>query len=126
MQRRFRLQARDRFQQVRRQGQSREERFAILVCLPNDLAYSRFGFSASRRVGKAVQRNRARRLLRESVRLQLSTIAPGWDMVFIARASITQATFAQVDADCRKLLKRAGLLLAPAAPTPPAQAETPL
>ncbi len=99
--------------QVRRQGQSREERFVVLIYLPNDLSYSRFGFAASRRVGKAVRRNRARRLLRESVRLQLATIAPGWDMIFVARVATATATFQQVDTDCRKALRRAGLLQPP-------------
>lgn len=99
--------------QVRRQGQSREERFVVLIYLPNDLSYSRFGFAASRRVGKAVRRNRARRLLRESVRLQLAAIAPGWDMIFVARVATATATFQQVDTDCRKALRRAGLLQPP-------------
>lgn len=110
MHRRHRLTANERFQQVRRQGQSREERLVVLIYLPNDLPYSRFGFAASRRVGKAVRRNRARRLLRESVRLQLEMIDPGWDMIFVARTATAAATFGQVDKDCRKALGRAGLL----------------
>lgn len=123
MHRRHRLTANERFQQVRRQGQSREERLVVLIYLPNDLPYSRFGFAASRRVGKAVRRNRARRLLRESVRLQLETLAAGWDMIFIARTGTAAATFQQVDSDCRKALRRAGLLRLP---DPPLLPEPPL
>jgi len=121
--RRHRLTANERFQQVRRQGQSREERLVVLIYLPNDLPYSRFGFAASRRVGKAVRRNRARRLLRESVRLQFETLAAGWDMIFIARTGTATATFQQVDSDCRKALRRAGLLRLP---DPPLLPEPPL
>ncbi len=123
MHRRHRLTANERFQQVRRQGQSREERLVVLIYLPNDLPYSRFGFAASRRVGKAVRRNRARRLLRESVRLQFETLATGWDMIFIARTGTATATFQQVDSDCRKALRRAGLLRLP---DPPLLPEPPL
>lgn len=110
MHRRYRLRSRERFREVRQQGKSRKDRLAILVFLPNELPYSRFGFTASRRVGNAVQRNRARRLLRESIRLRLDRIAPGWDMVFIARPPIVKATFHEVDASCERLLRQAHLL----------------
>ncbi len=112
MRRRYRLRSRERFAQVRRQGQSYKDRLTILVCLRNDLPYSRVGFTASRRVGNAVKRNRARRLLRESVRLRFPGIDPGWDMVFIARPHIVFARFQQVDAACGRLLEKAALLTA--------------
>lgn len=44
----------------------------------------RVGYVVSRRVGNAVQRNRARRLLRESIRLLAGRLLPGWDIVLIA------------------------------------------
>ncbi|MCO6451081.1 MAG: ribonuclease P protein component [Caldilineales bacterium] len=110
MRRRYRLRDSERFQYVRRQGESRKGRLVILIYLKNGLDQSRFGFSASRRVGKAVQRNRARRLMRESVRLQFQDIASGWDMIFLARSHIVGASFSQVDADCRRVLHQAGLL----------------
>ena len=82
----------------------------ILCALPNGLPYSRFGFTASRKVGEAVRRNRARRLMREAVRLQLAEILSGWDLVFVARPSITQTKFSEVKAACTQLLRRAHLL----------------
>ena len=109
MRRRYRLRSRERFQEVRRKGRSSKDRLVILVYLRNNLPYSRFGFTASRRVGNAVRRNRARRLLRESVRLQ--SVEPGWDIVFIARPAIVNKSFHQVDAACRRLLKKTQLLL---------------
>jgi len=110
LRRRYRLRSRERFQEVRRQGESRKDRLVVLVYLPNDLPYSRFGFTASRRVGNAVRRNRARRLLRESIRLRLPAIKPGWDVILIARPPIVHASFHQVDAACERLLRKAQLL----------------
>ena len=110
MQRRHRLREADRFRVVREQGRSWAHPLAILCALPNDLTYSRFGFSVSRKVGGAVQRNRARRLLREAVRRRLDVIAGGWDLVFVARPPLAAASFSEVEAACHRLLQRARLL----------------
>lgn len=84
----------------------------VLCALPNELPYSRFGFAVSRKIGSAVQRNRVRRRLRESIRLMQSQIAPGWDLVFIARPAITQASYHEISTTCARLLRRAQLLTA--------------
>ncbi len=81
-----------------------------MCVLPNGRAYSRFGFSVSKRIGKAVVRNRVRRRLREAIRLQQAAIAPGWDVVFIARAPSAEATYRQLAHTCERVLRRAQLL----------------
>ncbi len=122
MKREHRLRGRDRFQEIRRHGKCWTHRLLILCILPNDLPGSRFGFSVSKRVGIAVVRNRVRRRLRESVRLRLPTIAPGWDVVLIARPPIAQAEFRQVETAIERLLVQAGLhAIATASPAPPSE-----
>ncbi|HHX63597.1 MAG TPA: ribonuclease P protein component [Chloroflexi bacterium] len=70
----------------------------IVVCrLRNDLPYSRFGFSVSRRIGNAVTRNRVRRLMREVVRMHHDLVEPGWDVVLIARRGIGGADYWAVE-----------------------------
>ncbi|MCL4505719.1 MAG: ribonuclease P protein component [Chloroflexi bacterium] len=49
---------------------------------------ARIGLIASRKIGNAVQRNRARRLMRESMRMLASALEPCWDIVVIARPAI--------------------------------------
>jgi len=84
----------------------------VLCALRNSLGYSRFGFAASKRIGKAVVRNKARRRMREIMRLKRSMVKPGWDIVLIARPALVQAPYNElVDAVC-ELLQRAGLWVA--------------
>jgi ribonuclease P protein component len=82
----------------------------VLCALKNSLEYSRFGFSVSRRIGNAVIRNRIKRRLREAMRLRMSQVQPGWDLVFIARVPIRNASYHEIDAACARLLRRAHLL----------------
>lgn len=110
MKRRYRVQENERFQEIRRRGRSHSEHRLVLCALPNDLPYSRFGFSVSRRIGNAVVRNRIKRRIREAVRLRMGQIQVGWDLVFIARNPIRDADFHQIDAACARLLRRASLL----------------
>jgi ribonuclease P protein component len=107
----YRLRQRSRFDQIRREGKCWAAPLVVLCVLPNDLAWSRFGFSASRRVGKAVVRNRVRRRMREVVRLRQTGIAPGWDLVFIARQPIVRADYQEIEEAIEQLLNKAHLLL---------------
>lgn len=110
MKRQYRVRENKRFQQIRRNGSSYSNKPLVLCVLPNELDYSRFGFSVSNRIGKAVQRNKIKRRLREAMRLRIDEIEPGWDIVFIARNPIRNATYSEMDQACARLLRRAHLL----------------
>ena len=75
---------------------------------PNGSDLSRYGFSITRRVGKAVQRNRLKRLLREVMRLQ--SLRAGWDIVFMARSAAVSADYHELEGAITRLLARAQLL----------------
>ncbi|MCB8981903.1 MAG: ribonuclease P protein component [Ardenticatenaceae bacterium] len=95
---------------VQQQGRSWRHPLCILVARRSETEASRFAFVASRRVGKAVIRNRVRRYLREAVRLHLNQIQPGWDCVWIARPLLPEATFAEVETAVLQLLARSELI----------------
>ena len=71
---------------------------------------ARAGFVAGRRVGGAVIRNRARRLLRVAWRAVAPEVREGHDIVLVARAAIREAKAQDVIADTGRLLVRAGVL----------------
>ena len=93
---------------VYNEGSSWSRSLVVMKVLPNGLSLSRYGFSVSRRVGKAVIRNRVKRLLREILRLTL--LKPGWDIIFIARSGAATADYANLGESVQGLLSQAQLL----------------
>lgn len=70
----------------------------------------RFGFIASKKVGNAVQRNRAKRLMREVIRLHLSEIKNDIQIILIARPRIRGVSYLEVEESIMNMLKRANVL----------------
>jgi ribonuclease P protein component len=67
----------------------------------------RAGFTATKRIGGAVERNRAKRRLREAARLLLPDLAsPGFDYVFVARGGVTSRPWPRLLDDVKSALIR--------------------
>lgn len=110
MKRQYRLRKNADFQRIRRTGRSKSNRLAVLIVSPNQLNRSRFGFAVSKRIGKAVHRNKIKRQMREAARLRLKQIEVGWDLVFIARVPIGSAKYQEIDRAVLDLLERCDLI----------------
>lgn len=109
MKRAYRLRRPDQFQRVRREGRNWGSPLLTLNAAASRRRVSRCGFVVGKRVGKAVERNRARRRVREAVRLIYDRIASGWDIVFVVRSpDVATIEFAQLQAMIEQLLRRAG------------------
>ncbi len=114
----LRLRSAKDFERVWREGQSHAHPLVVLVSCrrppgpqaPGSGAASRCGFVAGKKVGSAVRRNRAKRLLREAVRARQAALAGGWDLIFVARPPLAEATLGQTQAAVNQLLKRANVV----------------
>ena len=93
---------------VYKSGRAWGDGLVVIKGLPNNLEYSRFGFSVTKEVGKAVIRNRVKRLLKEIVRKL--PIESGWDVVFIARPGTADVDYHRLHSSVKGLLVRARLL----------------
>lgn len=95
---------------VRRNGKSYAHPLIVLIAQPNESPQVRVGVTAGRSIGNAVQRNRAKRLLREAMRPILPTLASGWDLVLVARSGMANASLKDTRSALDILLLRAGLI----------------
>ena len=98
------------FSTIYNKGKSVGDRYVVLFYRKNNLPYNRLAYLASKKVGNAVKRNRARRLLKESVRLTNLELPTGYDYIIIARNTITNAKCAEVKRSFESALKRTGVL----------------
>jgi ribonuclease P protein component len=106
---RYRLTSSAQIGDLRQHGRSWHNRWFVLAKRANDRQESRFAFSVSRRIGKAVVRNRIRRVMRECIRLRLASICAGWDVLLIARLPAREANFEQIDRAIADLLSQSRL-----------------
>jgi ribonuclease P protein component len=71
---------------------------------------SRFAVSAGRSIGNAVQRNQAKRILREALRPFIPSIPKGWDLVLLARKPMKHAQFSEIREALASLLSEGNLM----------------
>ncbi len=105
-----RLKKQSEFKRVFDHGESLGGSTVAFYFCPNDLGYPRAGFIASKKVSKrAVDRNRAKRLMREVFRLNKHRLKPV-DIIFIARKGILGKKYQAVERDFLKLAEKSGIL----------------
>jgi ribonuclease P protein component len=104
------LRGSDDFQKVYRTGRRYDSALMTAFVLPNNLPHNRLGITASRKaLGNAVQRNRARRLLRESFRLRSSALVDlneKYDWVINAKRKLVSFKVAAAIEEFEKLVSR--------------------
>ena len=99
------------FERVFRQGSTRANKYVVLrfvrgVCSEE----MRAAFVAGKKYGKAVERNRAKRILRESYRRNMEQMVPGYDIVVIARPQLRGKSCQEAEKGLVDAMKAGGLI----------------
>lgn len=104
----LRLKRRAEFLRAAARGRKAAVHGLVLQALPRgDAAPARVGFTATRKLGNAVARNRARRRLKEAARLLAGELPAGHDLVLIGRDATRSRPFTLLLDDLRRALARA-------------------
>ena len=98
------------FNRLYNKGKSSGSKYVVLLSIKNGLTYNRKAFLASKKVGNSVNRHRAVRLMRESYRQLESQFPQGYDLLFIARNTISDTKCADVKKSIEAAAKRSNLL----------------
>lgn len=98
------------FSAIYNKGKSVGERYVVLFHKKNNLPYNRMGYLASKKVGNSVERNRARRLMKESFRQLEKDVKEGRDLIIIARNTIGNKSMQEVQKSMFSAFKKSGLL----------------
>ena len=120
------------FNRVYGRGKSYVHPHCVLYVAKNRLGYTRIGLTATKKVGHAVQRNRARRVMKAAIDEHLDYNIGGYDLIFVARGMTPKLKSWQLSSVVAKLFAQAGLPdkakrpdAKPPATVPPARKQKP-
>ena len=94
---RFSVKKNSDFRRIYAKGKSFVTPYLVVYCRKNRSDVNRVGFTVSAKLGNAVCRNRTRRRLREVYRLNSSCLAPGHDIILVARSRAVNAEYAALN-----------------------------
>lgn len=94
------------FQKVYKNGKSLGNRYLVFLWKKNNKEKIRVAFVASKKVGKSVERNRAKRLMKEAYRKLEIEIPKDFDLIFVARKEILKVKMDEVLKYMEKIIKK--------------------
>lgn len=110
MQQIYRLKSSKSFDYIHKHGKSYANNNLVLVYAPTKFNL-KVGFSVSKKIGKAVVRNKVKRRLREGFRLMIPYLDPHFNYMFIARGNAKDCDYHQLLSSMQHLLIKANLVV---------------
>jgi len=98
------------FRRIYSKGRSFASPVLVTYVMKNRCGQTRIGITTSKKIGKAVLRNRSRRIIREAFRMAADDVKQGVDLVFVARGKTPYVKSDDILRAMRKELKEAGVL----------------
>ena len=98
------------FRRIYKKGRACVGREVVVYCLKNRSPRNRIGITTGKKLGNAVERNRAKRIIRESYRLLEGRTQTGWDFVFVARSRALRIKMDEMKRTMANLFEKAGVL----------------
>lgn len=99
------------FRKVYQRGKSLADRNLVIYTMKNKSDKSRIGISISKKVGKAHERNRIRRCIKEAYRLNIDDkVLGGYDLVFIARINAADKDYRELEKSLKYICKKANIM----------------
>ena len=99
------------FRKVYQRGKSLADRNLVIYTMTNKSEKSRIGISISKKVGKAHERNRIRRCIKEAYRLNIDDkVLGGYDLVFIARINAADKDYRELERSLKYICKKANII----------------
>ncbi len=78
------------FLRLYKKGRSTASKYSVIYVRPNGFPYNRLGITAGKKIGNAVHRNRAKRIIRLAYQRAEAELPVGIDIVIVARAPICE------------------------------------
>ena len=101
----------NQYRLVYKHGKYEVGRLCVLYRMPVAKQKTRIGFVTGKKVGGAVERNRARRLMKEVYRLNQHQIREGYHIVIVGRGPLKDATYERAEKEILYLLRKSKLLV---------------
>ena len=98
------------FRRLYKKGKSAASQYVVIYTGRNNNTINRLGITVSKKVGRAVHRNRVRRRLKEIYRLNETNLNTGYDIIIVARLKSRFIKFSELEASVISLFKRLGVI----------------
>lgn len=99
-----------KFRYLYNRGKSLANPWLALYVLKNKQGQNTLGITVNKKIGKAVVRNRIKRLIKESYRLMEDQIKDGYDVIVVSRFKMAHADFHKTDRALRDLARKLDIL----------------